>query len=210
MSKFCINCVSKSDTWPKFVTVAPLSTLLWRQNGHDGVSNHQPHHCLLNRLFTRRSKRTSKLRGTGLCVRNSPVIGEFPTQVASNAENVSIWWRHHDIYGAGQLNSFHGKPSGRAWAESDILRNILDFMGSLCYWKQLEYNFAVLFNIYSTLSLSLWHKYQDSAASPCVTKHKWMSRASATTITQVRGKHWCTQQVTYLFFCYTMQTKFRS
>ena len=26
---------------------------------------------------------------------NSPVTGEFPTQRASNAENVSIWWRHH-------------------------------------------------------------------------------------------------------------------
>ena len=23
--------------------------------------------------------------------------GEFPAQVASNAENVFIWWRHHDI-----------------------------------------------------------------------------------------------------------------
>ena len=22
--------------------------------------------------------------------------GEFPTQMASNAENVSIWWRHHE------------------------------------------------------------------------------------------------------------------
>ena len=30
-------------------------------------------------------------------VRNSPVTGEFPAQRASNAENVSIWWRHHDI-----------------------------------------------------------------------------------------------------------------
>ena len=27
---------------------------------------------------------------------NSPVTGEFPAQRASNAENVSIWWRHHD------------------------------------------------------------------------------------------------------------------
>ena len=34
--------------------------LRWRHNGHDGVSNHQPHHCLLNRLFGRRSKKTSK------------------------------------------------------------------------------------------------------------------------------------------------------
>ena len=44
----------------------------------------------------RRSKKTSKLRVTGLCAGNSLVIGEFPTQMASNAENVSIWWRHHD------------------------------------------------------------------------------------------------------------------
>ena len=44
----------------------------------------------------RRSKKTSKLCVTGLCVGNSPVTGEFPAQRASNAENVSIWWRHHD------------------------------------------------------------------------------------------------------------------
>ena len=47
-------------------------TLHWRHNDHDGVSNHQPHGCLLNRLFRRRSKKTSRLRVTGLCVGNSP------------------------------------------------------------------------------------------------------------------------------------------
>ena len=26
---------------------------------------------------------------------NSPVTGEFPAQMASNAENVYTWWRHH-------------------------------------------------------------------------------------------------------------------
>ena len=26
---------------------------------------------------------------------NSPDTGEFPAEMASNAENVSIWWRHH-------------------------------------------------------------------------------------------------------------------
>ena len=72
-------------------------TLQWLHNGRDGVSNHQPHDCLLNRLFGRRSKKTSKLRVTGLCAGNSPVTGEFPAQMASNAENVSIWWRHHDL-----------------------------------------------------------------------------------------------------------------
>ena len=69
--------------------------LLWRHNGRDSVLNHQPHHCLLNDLFRRRSKETSKLRITGLCAGNSPETGELPAQMASNAKNVSIWWRHH-------------------------------------------------------------------------------------------------------------------
>ena len=63
-----------------------------RHNVRDVVSNHQPHDCLLNRVFRWRSKKTSKLRTTGLCAGNSPVTGEFPAQMASNAENVSIWW----------------------------------------------------------------------------------------------------------------------
>ena len=70
-------------------------TLQLRHNGRDGVSNHQPHDCLLNRLFKRRSTKTSKFRVTGLCVGISAVTCEFPAQMASNAENVSIWWRHH-------------------------------------------------------------------------------------------------------------------
>ena len=78
--------------WETFM-VDPLQ---WRQNEQDGVSNHQPHDCLLNRLLGRRSKKASKLRVTDLCAGNSPVTDEFPAQKASNAENVSIWWRHHD------------------------------------------------------------------------------------------------------------------
>ena len=53
-------------------------SLQWRHNERDVVSNHQPHNCLLNRLFRRRSKKTSKLRVTGLCEGNSPGTGEFP------------------------------------------------------------------------------------------------------------------------------------
>ena len=62
------------------------------------VSNHQPHDWLLNRLFRRRSKKTSKLRVTGLCVGNSPGTGEFAAQMASYAEIFSIWWRHHGLF----------------------------------------------------------------------------------------------------------------
>ena len=76
-------------------------SLHWRHNDNDGASNHQPHGCLLKRLSRRISKKTSKLRVTGLCEGNSPVTDEFPAQRASYAENVSIWWRHH---GPGSLH----------------------------------------------------------------------------------------------------------
>ena len=46
--------------------VAEEMSLQWRYNERDGVSNHQPHDCLLNCLFRRRSKKRPKLRVTGL------------------------------------------------------------------------------------------------------------------------------------------------
>ena len=84
-------------------------SLRWLHNGYDSVSNHQPRECLLRRLIRRTSKKTSKLRVTGLCAWNSPGTGEFPAQMASYAENVSIWWRHHVyvelLFFAGECNS---------------------------------------------------------------------------------------------------------
>ena len=73
--------------------IAPLQ---WRHNGRVCVSNHQPQDCLLTCLFRRRSKKTSKLRVTGLCAGYSLIAGELSVQISSNVENVSIWWRHHD------------------------------------------------------------------------------------------------------------------
>ena len=49
----------------------------------------------VNHSIRGRSKKTSKLRVTGLYAGNSQVTGEFPAQMASNAENGSISWRHH-------------------------------------------------------------------------------------------------------------------
>ena len=75
--------IPMSYTWimrNRCVLVCVGRALQSRHNGRDGVSNHQPHHCLLNRLFWCRSKKTSKFCVTGLCVGNSPVIGEFPAQ----------------------------------------------------------------------------------------------------------------------------------
>ena len=69
--------------------------LQWRHNGCDGNSNHRRFECLLNRLFRLRLKKTPTLQVTGLCEGYSLVTGEFPTQRASNAEDVSICLRHH-------------------------------------------------------------------------------------------------------------------
>ena len=98
------------------------SSLRWRHNGRHSVSDHQPHDCLLNCLFRRRSKKTSKLRVAGLCAGNSPVPGEFPAQMASNAENVSIWWRHHvSIFiskpwkSEGAMTVSSNSPNGVPW-----------------------------------------------------------------------------------------------
>ena len=96
-----------------FSLIQSVVSLQWRHNGHNGVSNHQLCDCLLSRLIRRRSKKTSKLHVTGLCAGNSPVTGEFPAQMASNTEYVSIWWHHHVSAKACKLvcQSEAGKPS---------------------------------------------------------------------------------------------------
>ena len=68
-----VNITSRSCLIDKNMPVyVKHQSLRWRHNGHGCVSNHQPHHCLPNRLFGCRSKKASKLRVTGLCAGNSP------------------------------------------------------------------------------------------------------------------------------------------
>ena len=93
------SCVSRApvvgnDLYQCNLAMVLLKSLRWRHNGRDDVSNHQSHDCLPNHLF--RSKKTLQLHVTGLCAGNSPFTGEFPAQRASNAENISIWLRHHE------------------------------------------------------------------------------------------------------------------
>ena len=72
-----VNVYSMKTLWPwlllELLSFLRGTTLQWRLNERDGVSNHQPQDCLLNRLFRRRSRKTSKLRVTGLREGNSPV-----------------------------------------------------------------------------------------------------------------------------------------
>ena len=109
MSKWCrpnslwnrINqVILKYSSFSTKITMMCLinNTLQWHHNESDCLSNHQPNDCLLNRLFRHRWKKTSELHVTGLCAGNSTVTSEFPAQRASNAKNVSIWWRHHELF----------------------------------------------------------------------------------------------------------------
>ena len=92
---FYIN-VQPFERWhSRVVSWSIVPSSHYSENERDGVSNHRRLDCLLSRLFKPRSKKTPKLRVTSLCEGNSPMTGEFPAQRASNAENVSIRWRHH-------------------------------------------------------------------------------------------------------------------
>ena len=68
------------------------SSLQWRHNGPDGVSNHHPRHRLLNRSFRRISKKTSK-RVIGLCVEFTSdwrILRTYESYFA-NITNFLIW-----------------------------------------------------------------------------------------------------------------------
>ena len=81
-------CFRQPDWWSNSThwmgrLLLVIFSLQWRHNEPDSVSNNQFHDCLLNRLFRRRSKKTSKLRVTAF-VRgihrwpvNSPTKGQW-------------------------------------------------------------------------------------------------------------------------------------
>ena len=80
------SCVNAQQS----CVVSYFSTYLSLEKASFCVSNYRRLVCLLNRLFRRRSKKTSKPLVTGLHVGNPPVTGWFPSQRASDEENVSI------------------------------------------------------------------------------------------------------------------------
>ena len=83
LTHICVTLSQWVNGWHNWLHALVLHlafpyTLRWRHNERDSVSNHQPHDCLLNGLFRRRSKKTSKLRVTGLCAGNSPGPVNYP------------------------------------------------------------------------------------------------------------------------------------
>ena len=124
-------------------------SLQWRHNEWVGVSNHRRHDCLLNRLFGCRSKKTSKLRVTGLCEGNSPVTDEFPTQRARNAENASIWWRHRDMNSSNMMQSQHKK------AQQISVHILWDILQPIEFYWRISWPFVKLINKSFHLSLEI-------------------------------------------------------
>ena len=62
----------------------PRYLLQWRHNGRGNVSNHHGLYYLLNCLFRRKSKKTSKVRITGRCVGSSPANSWHKRSVSRN------------------------------------------------------------------------------------------------------------------------------
>ena len=135
----------------------PQRSLQWRHNERDGISNHQRLDCLLNRLFRRTLKKTSKLCVTGLCEGNSPVAGEFPAQRASNAENVPILWRlpvrTSVVHSQYDLSHYiHWQKSSIVW----MLNSTMRWEGCALFWLVQFQNSRI------TNNLTIWKHIMDT------------------------------------------------
>ena len=90
---------------------------------------------------SRRLKKTSKLRVTGLCEGNSPVTGEFPAQRASDTENVFFWWSHHD---GGKMPQEFGCALYIACHYKTFSMLCIHYCNAICgimfHWSILEHN----------------------------------------------------------------------
>ena len=129
------SCFSLEITTNHMVTIwGSWQSLQWRHNEHNGKLNHRRLDGLHNR-FRRRSKK-AKLRVTGLCEGNSPVTGEFPSQRVSNAENVSIWWRHREPVWSG-FNVLQRSTDVHAIVlQMPHMETVVTHAMGQTYWKQ--------------------------------------------------------------------------
>ena len=129
--------------------------------------------CLLNCLFRRRSKKTSKLRITGLCEGSPPMTDGCPPQRASNAENVSIWWGHHEYphhsYAAfthGNAFNFPGQlyvlfNQGLFWGCAQPMGDdVSHWLGAYTKWSLL---FRLLIVVSDNEGISKLHLHTSSA-----------------------------------------------
>ena len=105
-------------------------------------------------------KNTPKLRVSGLCEGNSPVTGEFPTQRASNAQNDSIWWRHHVIQ--------------HSWSWSrNTSREICLYHDSPIWYQQWRVKGTSMGKISNMLAISLSRNNEKYIYSACISGNRF-------------------------------------
>ena len=139
----------------------PECWLQWRHNERDGVSDHQPHDCLLNRLFRRRSKKTSNLRRTGLCAENSPVTGEFSAQMVSNVKNIYLMTSSWTTI-SWNLPWNGERHFNMVLRRNDMIKSVLNVWVNGIGLKKNQKHKYTYFNFYGNLLTTrlsyLWHK----------------------------------------------------
>ena len=135
----------------------------WRHNESDGVSNHQRLHCLL--IW--------------------PLCGEFTghrSQKASNAENVSIWWRHHERE-TWSILYHHGWGLGRLGWRCCTLKQIPPRYSELIikviviYWISRSYLVGKpQINCGDTYQIWMWSKEYDRHLCKYLQSKNWRRR----------------------------------
>ena len=159
------------------------SPLHWRHNGRDSVSNHQPHDCLHNRLIRHRSKKTSKLRVTGLCVgihrgpMNSPHKGPvtrkmFPFDdvimiliMQSHIKRCYSWWRVLSAHMRNRLEQCCPWQQGQSWR------------GLWSQWGEawLESNHETINHLYIDHSRDVIHQVSRADPHVLTTPARWLT-----------------------------------
>ena len=146
---------------PFHLTAAPLfpDPLQWHHKERDGVSNHQPHDCLFNRLSKAQIKENIKAPSHWPLWGNTPVNGEFPAQRACYAENVSIWLRHHDmnVFNQQQYETLSMNPNAMTVTYQLIYCHFINRHDDVIKWK--------LFRRY-------WTFVRGIQRSPVISPHK--------------------------------------
>ena len=135
----------------------------WWHHGYHVYRNQHKHYddvimgAMVSQItrFKRRSKKTSKLRVTSLCAGNSPGTGEFPAEMASNAENVSIWWHHH-VHCTSELSLSQTRISLNPCILAYTISHCTQYLFATIYFIKL-YKVYHDANIFLVMLLQLWN-----------------------------------------------------
>ena len=147
-----------------------MHSLQWCHKGHNGVSNQQLHNCFLKPLFRHRSKKTSKPRGTGLCVRG---IHQWPVNYPHKERVIWKMFPFDDVIMLIALLTLCGLQ-GQWWGTL-----MLSFMSDWKIWWinswVVCYKGCVTFNIKMSSYQYRDPHVKDKTVSPTVLSLTWES-----------------------------------